>query len=555
MPARTIFNAAGPVMLISLLLLCLGAFAAWWVDKTQSANSQLIAQEVHGIIAAQDLYARMREFRRNLDLFLRNKDIRELEKIQAERDSTQVLLDEAGRSARTAEEHELVEVIHRGYVHFYDEYQRLYQEQLKQPDSAHQAQLSQELSILVDQILTEEVLGPAMACVNYNRKVVDTSNVALKDSARHMRVGFLLLGLCGALAGVAMGVGIALRLRRTMIKLQVSVKGVAGRLTEVLGPVSMSEASTMQQLQLALQGMERHIAEVVERLQQQELEILRREQLASLGQIAAGLAHELRNPLMPMKMLVQAAVKKGENGPGLNGRSLQVLNEEICRMETAIQAFLDFARPPQLERTRFDLLDLCRQTLELVAPRAAQQEIVLRSIWPDHPVLVYADAGQVRQVVLNLILNAMDALPNGGQIEIRITVETPPSDSVLRHDALSEFDLTSTPDSDRYQLGPQDVLTKHSLSVPWELLPAIGWCVVSVSDNGTGIALDMLERIFEPFVTTKETGNGLGLPTCRRIVQAHGGTIFANNRPEGGAEFTFRLRLDTDDDRRRRSNG
>jgi two-component system sensor histidine kinase HydH len=547
MPAKTIFNAAGPVMLISLLLLCLGAYAAWWVDKTQGANSQLIAQEVHGIIAAQDLYARMREFRRNLDLFLRNNDRRELEKIQAERDSTQILLDEAYRSASTEEEQELVEVIHRGYVHFYDEYQRLYQDQLNHPDSSRQAELSKKLSILVDRILTDEVLVPAMACVDYNRKVVETSNAALKETAGQMRVGFLMMGLCGALAGVAMGISIAFRMRRAMVKLQISVKGVAGRLTEVLGPVSLSEAGTMQQLELALQGMERHIAEVVEKLQKQELEILRREQLASLGQIAAGLAHELRNPLMPMKMLVQAAVKKGENGPGLTGRSLQVLNEEICRMETAIQAFLDFARPPQLVRTHFDLRQLCRQTLELVTPRAVQQEITLRSTWPDTPVMINADADQVRQVVLNLVLNAMDAMPEGGQIDIRINLELPPKAWESRHDSLSEFDLSSAskPDRQNYPLSADDELAKHSLYVPWELEQATGWCVVSILDTGTGIPADLLEKIFEPFVTTKETGNGLGLPTCRRIVQAHGGTIFANNRADKGAVFTFRFRLET----------
>lgn len=536
-------------MLISFLLLCLGAFAAWWVDKTQSANSQLISQEVHGIIAAQDLYAKMREFRRNLDLFLRNQDIRELEKIQAGRDSTQVLLDEASRSARTAGEEELVDVIRRGYVHFFDEYQRLYQEQLKQPDPGQQAELSRNLSILADQILTEEILQPAMACVDYNRKVVDTSEAALKETARQVRLGFLLLGLCGALAGMAMGVGLALRLRRTMVKLQVSVKGVAGRLTEVLGPVSLAEAKTMQQLQVSLQGMEQHIAEVVERLQQQELEILRREQLASLGQIAAGLAHELRNPLMPMKMLVQAAVKKGENGPGLNGRSLHVVNEEICRMETAIQAFLDFARPPQLEQTRFDLRVLCQQTLELVSARATQQDVLLRSSWPHEPVLINADAGQVRQVVLNLVLNAMDAMPDGGQIDLRISLESVPRNrdkANSHHHSLSQFALSSSADMHIFPNNPQDDLVKHTLHTPQQLIPDASWCVVSVLDTGQGISKDMLERIFEPFVTTKETGNGLGLPTCRRIVQAHGGTIFAINRPDGGAAFTFRLPLNND---------
>lgn len=541
MGTRTIVNVTWPVMATSLLLLCLGVGAAWWVDKTQSDNSQLIAQEVHGVVAAQDLYTKMREFRRNLDLFLRTHNVVEFDKIQAQRNETQELLNQAKRSARTPTEQQLIEIVERGYNHFYAEYQRIRSIEFKK----HQ---EQPLSTLVDQILTKEVLEPAQEFVEYNRHVIETSNQALKETANRIRIGFILLGLCGALAGLALGIGVAFNLRRKMIKLHVSVQGVAGRLTEVLGPVTLSEGTTMQELQLSLQTMEQHIADVVRRLQKQESEILRREQLASLGQMAAGMAHELRNPLMPMKMLVQAEIQKGDSGPGLRGRSLQVVNEEIEKLETSIQAFLDFARPPQLDQTTFDMRDLCERTLELVSGRAAAQDVQMIRHWSTIPIRVHADAGQIRQVILNLVLNALDALPNGGSIQV--SVETRSDVHVKNHAGLPEEQLkelaliepgiTVKPLSHHRDFER----TRRRLSPPAKSSSIQGdWCEVTVRDNGTGMPPELVDRIFEPFVTTKETGHGLGLSTCRRIMQAHGGTITAANLPEGGACFTFRMRL------------
>lgn len=542
MGTRTIVNVTWPVMATSLLLLCLGVLAAWWVDKTQSENSKLIAQEVHGMVAAQDLYAKMREFRRNLDLFLRTRKVEEFDKIEAHQEDTQALLDQAIRSARTPTETDLIKVVEKGYDHFYSEYMRIRAIEFEQ----HQ---EPALSNLVDQILTKEVLEPALKFVDYNRQVIDTSNVMLKETAKRIRIGFILLGLCGALAGLALGVGVALKLRRTMIKLQVSVQGVAGRLTEVLGPVTLSENTTMQELQLSLQVMEQHIADVVERLQKQELEILRREQLASLGQIAAGMAHELRNPLMPMKMLVQAAIQKGDHGPGLHGRSLQVVSDEIERLESSIQAFLDFARPPQLEQTTFDIRELCDRTLDLVSARGSQQEVQLIRRWPDYPVRVHADAGQVRQVILNLVLNSLDAMPEGGSVEIRLETRLMDLfDDQLDADdeQLAELALVSGSKLPPATYVPADQELSRLSLTPQHGIGGMrdeGWCVVSVIDTGVGMPPELVDHIFEPFVTTKETGHGLGLPTCRRVMLAHGGSITAENLPQGGARFTFYLRL------------
>jgi signal transduction histidine kinase len=217
--------------------------------------------------------------------------------------------------------------------------------------------------------------------------------------------------------------------------------------------------------------------------------------------MAAGLAHELRNPLMPMKLLVQAAAERAPS-PGLDGRDLAVLEQEITRLERSIQLFLDFARPPQVEKRTFDMGEILAQLLSLLAPRAEQQGVRLECRRPEQPVLVRADVGQLRQVVLNLLLNALDATGQGGTI----LVELAASDNSPRED------------------GARD-----------------GWLTLRVSDTGRGLPAGLGQRIFEPFVSTKETGLGLGLTICKRIVEAHEGEIRAADRPERGAVFTVRL--------------
>ena len=207
--------------------------------------------------------------------------------------------------------------------------------------------------------------------------------------------------------------------------------------------------------------------------------------------MAAGIAHELRNPLMPIKILVQSAAERRPS-PGLDGRDLTVLEQEISRLERSIQTFLDFARPPRIEKTTFAVRDVLEQIVKLLEARAERQGVRIECRFPAEPARIEADVGQFRQVVLNLLLNALDAVPHGGAIGLEMTNE----DRVL---------------------------------------------TLRVADTGGGLPGELGEQIFEPFVSTKETGLGLGLSICKRIVEAHGGEIRAANRPEGGAVFTVRL--------------
>jgi signal transduction histidine kinase len=334
------------------------------------------------------------------------------------------------------------------------------------------------------------VQDPTQKYLDLNEAEVEKATARNQDFADRLVYILLLLGTCGSGAGMLAGFALARGFTRSLIQLSVPIRDAAGRLDEVVGPVTFT-GGDFKQMESGLRQIADRIGAVVDRLRQSEREVLRAEQFAAAGQMAAGMAHELRNPLTSMKILVQAA--QASNDATLRGRDLVVLEEEISRLERLVHTFLQFARPPQPEKTVCDIQNLVKDVLELTAAQAARVGTELVSALPSAPSLAEVDADQVRQVLLNLVLNALDAQAEGGAIRVAIVN------------------------------GPDD------------------WITVQVEDTGPGLPAELGNRIFTPFVTTKQTGLGLGLSISKRIVEAHGGEIAGANRTAGGAVFTVRL--------------
>jgi two-component system sensor histidine kinase HydH len=227
-------------------------------------------------------------------------------------------------------------------------------------------------------------------------------------------------------------------------------------------------------------------------LQQHQRDMLRAEQLSAVGQLAAGVAHEVRNPLAAMKMLVEAALRPNNTMP-LSTQDLKVIYGEIARLEQRVQGFLDFARLPTPRRATCDLRDVLTQALDLIRTRARHQNVELAVSAPHEPLPGCLDREQMRTVFINLFLNALDAMPHGGRLDVELAAD--PSG------------------------------TTH----------------VTIADSGSGIPPEMAGRLFTPFASTKPTGTGLGLSISRRIVEEHGGTLTAENRSQGGACFVLNL--------------
>ena len=493
-----IFKIAAPTIAISGLLLALGVMAAWSVQSQHLRSSELIAHEVHGILAAQDLYIAMREIRHQLQQYGRSRDTQHLDEVQRIEEKAVSHMTYAETHSLTDPERQAMQIVRQAWGNFADHFQEF---------MANRPEPKLESEAVIDRLLADisDVVEPADQFLALNRNVVDTTNEANRHTAEQSRQGFLLLGITGGAAGLIAALLIARGVSQSIVQLDVSVRGAAGRMSDVVGPVKISRSGGFRELEAGLQEVESHIATIVERLQQRELEVLHSEQLAAIGQLAAGLAHELRNPLMPMKMLVQNAIDR-DDGVGLNGEQLLVVEEEISRLERSIQDFLDFARPPTLEKSPQDIRLVVEQTVELVSGRAERQRVQILDDFPDEPVIVETDPAQLRQVVLNLLLNALDAMPDGGRIDVTIARTRSPH--------------------------PQNLS---------KTISGKAWTILSIHDSGEGFATEILNRLFEPFSSTKETGTGLGMSICRRIVEAHGGVITASNSPQGGAVIDLLL--------------
>lgn len=222
---------------------------------------------------------------------------------------------------------------------------------------------------------------------------------------------------------------------------------------------------------------------------------------AAWGEVARRLAHEIKNPLTPIRLAAERirrrylATMSGEDAQVLD-RSTHTIVQQVEAMRDMVNAFSEYARVPALSPARFDLNQLVREVAWLY--RAQEGQPALRLSLDDKVGEVEADAGRVRQLLHNLIRNAQDAVE--GQ-----------------------------PD------GAADISTR--LVVDGERVLA----EIAVSDNGPGIAESALPRLFEPYVTTKHKGTGLGLAIVRKLVEEHGGSVTAENLPERGARLTVRL--------------
>jgi len=489
MKHKPMMRMTSPILAISVLPLVAGAAIAWQMHQSQKKASAALALDVAGMRAGEEVAIGIRDVRTQLYQFLLAEgDRKHLDAVPALRQDITRWLKEARRAAVTPEEQSFVARAENGYQHFFAKFDRI----AAQPADRD---IARRVRALMHDRLINEILEPAQNYLDFNEEEIAKTNADNVQMADRMVLGLLALGVCGPVSGLLAGFGIARRVSRSIGRLSVPVRDAAGKLNEIVGPITISARWSLEELEAVLHRIAEQIGAVVERLQQSQREVLRAEQLAAVGQMAAGMAHELRNPLMSMKVLVQSAAERIPSA-ALDRHDLAVLDEEITRLERLVQTLLDFARPPQLEKRALDARGLLEQTGALVSGRAEQQGVRIECEVPPEPVVIQADVGQLRQVLLNLLLNALDALPKGGTVWL-------------------------------------------------QMADAAAWLTLRVADTGPGLPAGLAHRIFEPFVSTKETGIGLGLSICKRIIEAHGGEIVASDRPEGGAVFTVRLPLST----------
>lgn len=484
---------------MSILLLLLGGVAAWYLHGLQRTSSQLLMASVAKVEAAEELEIISHQLRDKLALYQSTQNHENLEEANKLHVEANEWLAKASELADSDQETEIIERIDQGYQSLFQAFD----------SSVHDSTTDAEQAASLDQLhnmAVQGILVPAHELLRSTRQAMLRASQRNQTLADRMGMGLLLLGTCGAVAGLLAGYGIARGIHRSLAQLTVPVRDATGRLNEVVGPVTVSEGESFEELESSLQGMADRIGEVVRRLQESQLAAARAQQLAAMGQLAAGLAHELRNPLTSMKMLVQAS-EDGTETIQLDSQDMAVLREEIDRLENTIQVFLDYARPPTLQKRPVVLREILAQTVEFLAPRARRLGINVQAEMPEEIVWIDADVGQIRQVLLNLLINAFEVSTQGDTVLARLSRES--------------------------QGEPVRGLKQYS--------PDAVWMRLEVFDKGPGLPAHLGQCIFDPFVSTKDAGTGLGLPICRRIVEEHGGELFAEDRDEGGAVFIVRL--------------
>jgi signal transduction histidine kinase len=272
--------------------------------------------------------------------------------------------------------------------------------------------------------------------------------------------------------------------------LEVVLYVVVGLVGGVL--VDRERAERVRQQELAQQ-----LQRTLDDLRETEQQLVRSGRLGALGELTVGLAHEIRNPLHAMRgtaEIVRDAVD--EASPQRRMADLQL--QEIDRLSGVLERFLTFARPQVTHQVEVDLVEVVRRVEELTAAQARKDDVIVEAALPAGPQLVRGDPEQLIQVALSVVLNGLDALQDC------------PADRWLR------------------------------VSVTDEQRAAKSYRVIDIANAGPPIPEDMLERIFDPFVTTKDDGTGLGLSIAARIVDAHGGHIEAVNLDDG---VSFKIRI------------
>ena len=303
---------------------------------------------------------------------------------------------------------------------------------------------------------------------------------------------FVLIFLVSSALSLGAGVLVSRRLTRPLRDLSEGVDAVISG--NYQHRVAVSGGDELAQLSSTFNHMTERLGE----LHHLEAQLRRRDRLHALGEVAMGLAHEIRNPLGIIKTATQLLHRRADLAE-TDKRHLEYVVSEVSRINELITEFLDFAKPNPPLRVLQPARPLVDEILGFCAPELAAHNVDVQVDDQAPGATIYADAKQLKQACLNLILNAIDAMPDGGRLTLGIR---------------SVGDNT----------------------------------LISIADSGQGIAAEMIERIFTPFVTTKASGTGLGLAKVYSIMESHDGSIECLSEKDAGATFSLYIPAIGEDD-------
>ncbi len=270
--------------------------------------------------------------------------------------------------------------------------------------------------------------------------------------------------------------------------LEIVLYNVIGCLTGFLAERELQQKLRYQKTAETLQESYHKLREQADQIIEIEDQLRRADRLSALGELSAGMAHEIRNPLGSIKGTAEI-LREGVAADDPRLEFADILIKEVDRLNKVLEDFLRFARPEPIERGRFSPNQSIKQVLELTRQQALRNRVTVE-VELAEDLEIPGRGEQIQQALLNLVLNALQVMPDGGLLKVSSSLQA------------NEYGI-------------------------------------QVTDNGPGIAMEDRERIFNPFVTTRDTGTGLGLAITQRIVQGHEGHIVLDSTPGQGASFTL----------------
>ncbi|MBS4060654.1 MAG: MCP four helix bundle domain-containing protein [Bacteroidetes bacterium] len=471
------------------LLLAVGYLIISYIYQLQDNTKVLITENAISTRNAQDLRLALYRVRAASLTNVFDKSDEQIQNLEREQKAFLLLVDKADQATNTFEENKLIQQISALFSN--------YEQTLKNAIEMHRkGRLTQPNAVilLASQDLINTIEDKTNQLINIKEEKQNTLENSIEVNDNIITTAIYSLGISGIIMGLILGWLIARIILNPIYKLVLKVRDAAG--SEVVEHIRMTPGKELEELDLHINRLIGRINKANEDLQKNRELLDRSAKFAAVGKIAPALAHEIRNPLTSIKMLIHSMLQESEDGSEQKG-DLEIMLHEINRMEEFLQNFLKYARPSKPQMQQIDAIEVIRQVLHLMQARLKQSNISLKENYEETAVIIKADPNMLKQILMNLIINAVDAMGKSGVLTIstRKTTDT-------------------------------------------EGQPTF---IISVEDTGSGIPAEIIDTLFDPFVKNKEHGIGLGLSISQRIADLHHGHIHASNNHPNGAVFSLHL--------------
>ncbi len=476
------------IMIGLLIVLCI--LAILYTNRLQDNTLRILDENVSSLKAAEELEIALLDMKGFTAYHILDGNSKWLALFEENKSAFKGWLAEARQKAHTSEERQIldsIEQLFHVYLAHHSRVVALYNER-KRGDAYRllTGEMRDTFSLIYEKC--EEILA-------LNEKLMYDSSMIMEAENRTVNRIMYGLGLAGIILGLGLGLVLSRSITHPIYELVLKVKSAtAGELIE---KVDITPETELEHLDKYVHHLIEKVHETNQDLERSRELLQRSEKLAALGKVASGLAHEIRNPLTAIKMLIYSLQKEIKEGPN-TGKDFEIIYNEIDRMEAFLQNFLDFARPPNPNYVQLNIDESIHQTLTLLAPQIRSSKVELSHDINTEGIKVFADKEQLQQVFVNIILNALQVMTDGGTLRISTEIV---------------IDASKMPN--RLQ--------------------------IKFTDSGSGIPSELLPTIFDPFITGHLDGTGLGLSIAHRIINNHGGWIDAVNNPDRGATFTISL--------------